>query len=286
LPAASFSHRGVSALDWFGVWSPPPWGLLILSLATLAALAIYRQTTHPDWTTNIIIGWTSIAGGGAVLVVALYETRSSAVLGYYGQKFATAVLAVCLIVLVCVVISDVANSSGRRRHSMPVAILASLLISAAALQIDGYVGPFPGALQSATNAVGIYTHDMLRSVPLRSSDAQNLINAAELSANQPGQWWYIDPTEGSSQFGKYAQWFDDLRGNPSNYVYFHIDSNLAPGLNLAQTSGDAKVVIKEFPDPQSGQIHLFVPDWLERAMIRQDPAWKQPGALHPLNFAI
>jgi hypothetical protein len=286
MPAVTFSHRGVSALDWFGVWSPPPWGLLILSIATLAAIAIYRQNAHSDWATNIIVGWAAIAGGGAILVVSVYETRTASVVAYYGQKLATAVFAVALIVLVCVLVSDVANSGARRRLSMPVAIIASLLISAAALQIDGYVGPFPGALQSATNAVGIYTHDMLRTAPPRSADAQNLIDAAEMSANEPGQWWYIDPTEGSSQFGKFAQWFDDLRGEPSNYVYFHIDSNLAPGLNNAQSSEDARAVIKEFPNPEDGQIHLFVPIWLESAMVRQDPAWEQPGALHPLNFSL
>jgi hypothetical protein len=284
MPAVTFSHRGVSALDWFGVWSSPPWHLLILSLALLAAIAIYRQSVHTDWATNVILGWTSIAGGGVIMVVAVYETHSASVVAYYGQKLATAVFGVCLLVLACVLVSDVANNSSRRKLSKPAALIASVLISVAVLQIDGYVGPFPGALQSSSNAVGIYTHDMLRSVPLQSPDAERLINAAELSSNKPGQWWYIDPMEGSSQFGKFAQWFDALRGEPSNYVYFHIDSALAPGINLAQSNQDAETVIKEFPNPEGGQIHLFVPSWLDEAIVHLDPAWQRPNALHPVNF--
>jgi hypothetical protein len=116
--------------------------------------------------------------------------------------------------------------------------------------------------------------------PTASAEAVSLLDAAQVArANGSGHWWYVDPTSANS-FAFFAEWFADLRGDPTQVDYDRIGNALAPMLDEPPTpDAAARIIIMDFPSPQDGRIHLFLPSFLRQDIIRQDPAWRTPGAL-------
>jgi len=291
LPLLSFSHRGVSFLNAAGTLIAPPWGLLIVGVVLLGAAAILRQTARPDLATNLIVGAPSIVGGAAILMVAGFEYASTRHVSYYGQKLAEGVFGVCLVVLACVWLGDFAASSVRKRLSLPVALALSLMISAGLLQLGGYIGPFYGAVEGLPTAPGLAVHNQLTNLPSRSPVAEQLLLSAQIAqsrqASDPtGQWWYVDPKpvsfKGSSiDPGLLAQWFPDLKGDPTNFQYYVSLLIVSPQLIDARSvSSEARIIVRELPDPVNNHDHLFVPASLRRAIVLLEPQWGRPGLLN------
>jgi hypothetical protein len=288
LPVVFTFHRGTNTLNLAGSGIHPSWGLLILCVAVLIGLAVFRQTTHPDLTTNLIVAAPAVLGIGAVIVFAVYEYSSLGFVAHYGQKLAAGVLGVCLVVLACVVASELATKQFHRRRSLPIAAVA-VLLTVAALQIDGYVGPLTGVLQSGDDAIGITVrHDVQVAAP-RSLEAEQVLLAAQEARSLgagggTGQWWYLGlaPTKTNKKrtdFVRLALWFPELVGDATNPDYFR-SQDLGDQLTKVHShSATARIVIKDFPLSVDSQLHLFVPGWLQAAMIRQDPAWARPGLL-------
>ena len=294
LPFVTFLHRGVSFLNVYGSGIAPPWGLLTICIVALIGVVIVRQASHPDLPTNLIVIAPALLGGIAVVALAAFEARSVGSISYYGQKFAAGVLGVCLTVLVCVIAGDCAASQLRRRIPTPLAVAAAALLSVAALQVDGYVGPYYGVLESSYDAPGIAVHNFLAEVPSQSLDAAHLLSAAKIAhagrTKDPAeQWWYVeDPTAppGDAGYTSYVlsgQWFLTLRGDGT---YLEDDPGLAVSKLLAgvrSPSLAAAMIIRSFPDPIGHHVHLFVPEWLRHALIHDDSAWGRPGQLGPIS---
>ena len=290
LPFATISHRGVSFLNVSGSVPTPSWGLLIASIATLAVVAALRQSAHPDLATNLAIGSTAVLGGAAVAVLSAYEIHSVGSVSYYGVKLAAGVLGVCLTVLACLLAGYVSTADWRASVPTPWAVGAIALISVAALQVDGYVGPLYGALQVTDVAQGIPLHNAIAAIPRNPVDAATLLRAAQVAqssraSDRTGRWWYVDPVRlaGQTAFtynGLTIQWFTILRGNPTDQEYYK-SAALGWKLTGALTEREvAMVVIHSFPNPVSSDDHLYVPGWLRAAMVRADPTWRHPGLLH------
>ena len=286
MPATSFLHRGVTALNEAGGGIQPPWGLVMVSIGTLIAVAAIRQATHPDRWTNLIVGAPAVLGGIAVTVLAAFEARSSGVVSYYGQKFAAGVFAVCVTVLAVVVASHVSTSAVRRRLSTTTSIIIAVVIAVSALQVDGFVGPVSGVLHSHNDAAGIYLHGLLVA-PLRHSvAAEELLLAAQVARDGSGigQWWFVNPQPRAdnvrrTNFADYAEWFLVLRGQPSVREYNRIGA-LAPYLNgTLRKSVTAQYIIESFSRAAASSTRIFVPEWLRREIVRQDPIWGRSGVL-------
>jgi len=284
LPAIVFSHRGVSFINTSGGGVTPPWGLLIITVMALTAAVVVRHVLRPELVTNAIVIAPAVLGGGVLAVIALYEVRSMGTVSYYGQKFGEGVLAVCLVVLACLCASELTASAFRRTLSVPVAVVLSAVLALGLLQVDGYVGPSSTKLQSTYNASALDLHSWFTGGS--SLNAQRILLAAQISEGRAGTWWYVDPTPVPSaqhvtDFAQLAQWFLILRGDPTGAGYNRVwtlalrDQLLYPHAPAAV----AATVIRDFSDPARGHVHLFVPGWLRRAIIAQDPAFGRPGTL-------
>jgi len=291
LPLFSFSHRGVSFLNATGTLIAPPWGLLIVGVVLLGAVAILRQMALPDLATNLIVGAPAVVGSAAILIVAGFEYASTSHVSYYGQKLAEGVFGVCLLVLSCVWLSDLANSSFRKRLSTPVALVLSLIVSAGLLQLGGYVGPFYGAVKGVPVASGLAVHDELANLPDRSPVAEQLLLSAQIAhsseASDPsGEWWYVDPKPVSFKDvnidpGLLAQWFPDLKGDPTNFQYYVSLLVVSPQLIDAHSlNSAAQIIVRELPNPEKSHDHLFVPASLRHAIVLLAPQWGLPGLLN------
>jgi hypothetical protein len=286
MPFTLFIHRGAQTLNETGGGISPPWGVLTVCLAALIGFAIVRQTMNPDWTTNLVIAAPAILGAGTIAFLAYYEVRGTGTVAYYGQKFAAGVFAMTLTVLVCVAAGDVAKSHFRLKLSKPMAIFGAAVISVAALQIDGFVGPYNwtnaigGYSYSTIDAAGIILHNNLIYAPVTSAEAQSVLEAAQMArAKGSGQWWYIDPVSANS-FAFFAEWFAVLRGDPTQQEYDRVGDVLAPSLDEPPTPDvAAQLIIQDFPNPSDGRVHLFVSSYIRGAIIGRDPAWGRPGAL-------
>jgi hypothetical protein len=279
MPYSSFSHRGVGWLNSSGGGIAPPCGLLILAIGGLMAAALVRQVTRPDLMTNVIVAAPAVLGGGAVALIAAYEAHSSGVVSYYGQKIGAAVFAVCTIVLVSVMAHHLVTSEARRRFPVPLAATLSVLVTVAALQIDGYVGPVPGTLQSTYTAPGITLRDALYALPSRPVDGQRLLLAAQTANLRPGHWWFLEPNPPSGNtWVLMTQWLWSLQGEfaTSNTVRSTVPLELDGTATPHQL---AHAIVADFADPGGNGYHLFVPKWLKRAIVRRDPAWAHPGWL-------
>jgi hypothetical protein len=292
LPAVFFLHRGTSTLNEVGSGISPSWGLLIISVVALFGVAAYRHSSNPDLTTNAILGAPAVLGAAGVIVLAAYEYASVGDVAYYGQKFAAGVLGICLVVLACVVAGDVATTRVRRHLSMPMSVALSVLVAAAALQIDGYVGPLTGVLQSTYDAAGITEQHDVQIAPTRSVPAEELLLSAQDARSSGaddgvGQWWYIGvaPTSYNpkkTDFVRLALWFSDLAGDATNAGYFRAQ-DLGKKLDRVHSpTATARIVIQDFPNPMENKFHLFVPTWLETAMVQEDPIWGSSGLLLPI----
>jgi hypothetical protein len=289
LPAVSFAHRGVSWLNIGGSWFVPPWGLLIISMAALAVTSYVRQKAHPDLTTNAILGAPAVLGAVAVCAIVGYTTWSTGSVTYYAEKICSGVFGICLVLLACVFASEVSLSKFRRSLSLPVAVILAVILAMAALQVDGYIGPFPNDLRSSANAVGIGIHDALRALPSRSLEAQQLLLLSQRTSGRGGFWCFIDPRPfpGDKRPGDLIsvnteladEWFDALRGDPSSESY--ASCNLINGQLQARISpaATARILVREYPRPIAANIHLVVPWWLDRAMVAANPIWRTPGQL-------
>jgi hypothetical protein len=300
LPATSFAHRGVSWLDVNGAWPAPPWGLVIACIAALILVAIVRQTVHPDLTTNVILGSPAVLGGGAALIVVLYTavSASDGMVTYYGVKISAGMLGVCLTVLALVIASDVAASKFRWRLSRPVAALAAVILTVAALQVDGYLGPESVALRSTYTAPGINVHYALEAAPIHSVWAEQVLLSAQASRGRPGQWFYVDPPAfiGDRRHtdltpnnpALMSEWFFVLRGDPSNTGYNRgILVNSQTQLQSEHTRRvTAETVIRDFPQPIAHHVHLFVPWWLKISIVQLDPIWSQAGLLYVIPVPL
>ena len=192
MPVTIFSHRGFSWLNLPSGFATP-WDLLIIVVTALIVLACVRQVSNPDLVTNVIIGGTGLLGAGALGLVAAYEVHSTGSVPYYGQKLASAVLVVCAVVLVAVIAQQVAASGARQRLPRLLAVFLAGLLTYAALQFDGYVGPSVVSPQSAYNAGGITLRDLLFQQPKVSVDAEQVLLAAQRTSGRPGHWWYLEP---------------------------------------------------------------------------------------------
>jgi hypothetical protein len=287
MPFTLFLHRGAKTLNEVGGGVVPPWGLLMVCLAALVVVAIVRQARRSDWTTNVIIAAPALLGGGAIAVLIAYEDRSTGFASYYGQKFAAGVFAVTLTVLVCVLASELAESRLRLKLSLPIAIVATALISLAALEIDGYVGPYAWSQviggnipASSFDAAGLVLHNELNFAAPQSAEAESVLDSAQIARSSgSGQWWYVDPISQNS-FAFFAEWFDILVGNPTQASYDHVGNVLAPVLDAPPTPDvAAQLIVQNFPRPEDGRVHLFVSSYIRGRMIQLDPAWARPGAL-------
>ena len=285
LPLATFAHRGASWLNLSGGGFASPWGLLIVTIVALVLVAAIRQATAPDLMTNVIVGAPSVLGAGAVVLVAAYEVHSTGIVPYYGQKLATAVLGVCSTVLVGVLAQHLANAPLRRKLSTPVAVVLATLLTIGVIQVDGYVGPVPGTLQSLYNASGVDLRNLLYQQPSTSPVSQRLLLAAQQANGRPGNWWFLDPNPPPGiTFVLMSQWFSALQGDPTNqnglqpFVPFQLDGSLT-------ANQIAHIVIEDFPNPAANGVHLFVSPSIEHAIVRQDPAWGSSGRLYVMPTA-
>jgi hypothetical protein len=293
LPAAFTLHRGVSTLNvQGGLEINPSWGLLVVTIAALVGVAAYQQVSNPDRVAALVIAGPAILGGGLVLVSAVYTAASTGSVTYYGEKIAEGVLGVCLLVLAYAIASSLTGSRLRRSLSKPFTILAAVLLTVAALQVDGYVGPSSKALQSINVAYGISVHEALGKAPTRSRPLEEALRAAQevqviRGSDTSEQWWYVDPVRPSAgrtrayrDFSLLAEWFIDLLGDPSATAYNYSGSVLGTQFeHIHSISEAARIVIRDFPSPQTNHTHLVVPSWLEPVIIREDPVWGQPGLL-------
>lgn len=286
LPVLFTLHRGVSTLNAEGgLPSNPPWGLLIVTLAALIGVGMFLHWGPSDRPMALIVAAPAVIGGGIVLVSAAYTSASTGSVTYYGEKIAEGVLGVCLLTLAYLVASDLTNSKFRRGLTKPLAATMTALLTVAALQVDGYVGPSSQALQSSNIAAGITAHEMLAMDPTQSRDAEELILAALKvqglrGSNTDEQWWYVDPTKPTSTSGTYAsfslisEWFIDLAGNPSDAAYSYSGNVLGTQFTHIYSAAEAaRIVIRDFPSPVKSHTHLVVPKWLKTAMIREQPMW-------------
>jgi hypothetical protein len=292
LPILFTLHRGTSTLNLTGSGIYPSWGLLIVCVAVLIGVAVFRQASHPDLATNLIVAAPAVLGAVAAIVLGVFEYSSVGIVAHYGQKFAAGVLGACLVVLACVVAGDLATTRFRRGFSIPSAVVVTAMLTVAALQIDGYVGPLTGVLQSNDDAIGITVQHDVQVASARSTEAAQLLatvqEAQSLGAgNGTGQWWYMGlfPTSfntSRTDFVRLALWFPELLGDPSNAAYFRAQ-DIGKKLTLVQSpSATAQLVIEDFPSPIADHDHLFVPSWLRTAMVRQDAVWGQPGLLYTI----
>lgn len=290
LPATTFAHRGVSWLDVNGTLPLPPWGLVIACIAALLLVALVRQSARSDYTTNLIIGLPAALAGIAVISLVAYTSSSAGAVTYYGVKISAGMLGVCLALLAMVLGSDLAASKFRRSLPQVSAGVMAAILTIAVLQIDGYVGPASVALKSSYTAPGINVRDELVVTPGKSEWTEQVLLSAELSQGRSGGWWYVDPRAfpGDTDQNDHtpndpalmAEWFEVLRGDPSNTAY---SRGVLVGAQIEHPLPrivDARDVIQDFPDPLSNHIHLFVPQWLKASMVHDDPLWGRPGLLY------
>ncbi len=292
LPTVLFFHHGPSTLTTTsGVWEPP-WALVILSVVALFSFAVYRQSTDRDFATNLVVAAPAVLGGGAALLLVLYEISSTKVVGYYGQKYAAGIFAVCVLVFVSVVAIHIADSSLRRRFStITIAVLCSVT-TIGALQVDGYVGPDSRALginNTDNLAAGLDLRRILTHQAHNSVAAEGLLAAVRIAqdqANRPENravhWWYVDPQPvyTHTMYASYAEWFVSLLGHTSEQALETAVGPFAQRLNAPMSlDATARVVMDHFGNPATGEFHLFVPLGLRNAMIKLDPAWSRPTVL-------
>ena len=290
LPITLFFHHGANTLTTTaGTWEPP-WSLLILSVIGLIGVVIYRQAKHADLVTNGALVAPAILGGGATLLLILYDILSTKIVGYYGQKFAAGIFAACVVVLVAIVANEV-STSGIRRLLPGVALpFLAGIATIGALQIDGYVGPDAHALGTTDLGKGFELQRILTRQPHTSTSAQALLTAAAFarmhtpakSGDDAGQWSYIDPQPVYyfTYYYTYAMWFSNLKYNMSERDFQSIYSASAQLLNsIVPEETYAHVVINQFGNPEAGRFHIFVPPSLKREIIRLDPAWSRAGVL-------
>ncbi len=290
LPITLFIHHGPNTLTTTaGTWEPP-WALLILSVIGLIGIVAYRQGRHPDLVENGALIAPAILGGGAALLLVLYDIWSTKFVGYYGQKFAAGVFATCIVVIASVLASEIANSSLRRVLSGITLVVLAGLGTIGALQIDGLVSPDSHALGSADIAQGLELHKILMRQPRTSAPAQAILIAAKFARqHQPQnsgdgatQWWYVDPQPvyDHTYYYTYALWFANLKGNVSEREFQDIYSASArPFGSIVPEQATARAVIAHFGDPATGRFHVFVPSALKQAIINLDSAWNRPGVL-------
>jgi hypothetical protein len=304
LPVLFTLHRGTSSLNSNGgLPSNPAWGLLILVLAALVGVAVFRQASHPDLMTNVIIGAPAALGGTLIIALATYTTVSTGSVSYYGEKAAEGFLGVCLLVLAYVVASDFSISSLRRKLSVPMAVAVTVLLSIAALQIDGYVGPSIASLKSSYVATGFGVHDALVSAHSRSLVAEEMLLAAQEAQSIRGgdnaeQWWYVVPTSSRNDdspisvdshgfpkstytnFGLAGEWFVILAGEPTLNEYTQSGSVIGAQFSKVGSPWTAaRIVIRDFPLSTRDNVYLVVPRWLKDDILIEDRSWKKHGHL-------
>jgi hypothetical protein len=287
-PLALFLHRGVSTLNTAGGVIPVPWGLLVVCGAGLGALVVYRHVLDGDRAVTLVVGAPAYLGLGALVLVLGYEVLSKGAVSYYGQKLAAGVFAVDLVVLACLVAERLAGGDRGRRMSRPVMTTIALLAAVAALEVDGYVGPAPQTLAASDLAAGVASHDVLTGQAKTSPGAAAMLAAARYaqehqaqSGKAAGKWWYVNPGFGVYGFvyGEQGVWFSVLRGDPSQAEYVKITLHLAPHLlHAGSVDAVARVIDRNFV-PTSDGLHLFVPSWLQEALVHRNVQWARPGLL-------
>jgi hypothetical protein len=287
LPALFFLHRGASTLNLMGSEVATPWGLLVLCLGAVVCVAYFRNLSRPDVATNLIIGAVGAIGGGAVLVIGAYEVHSVGGVSYYGQKLASGVFGISALVLVYVLTSDVALAKTRWRHTMPalMSVLVALILTVAALQVDGYVGPYTDDVGVLSTANGLGVRSEITQLASRSDLSEQLLLGAQAASRERGgqsneRWWYVVPNIGSGDLSLLGQWFIQLVGDPSEAAYNRAGVVIGSQFGTVASPGVAvRLVMQDFPNPVVDRIHLCVPAWLRAALIKRDPIWSRPGQL-------
>lgn len=287
-PLALFLHRGVSTLNTAGGVIPVPWGLLVVCGAGLGALVVHRHVVSGDRAVTLVVGAPAYLGLGGLVLVLGYEVLSKGAVSYYGQKLAVGVFVVDLLVLACLVAERLAQGDRRGRMSRPVMTTIALLAAVVALEIDGYVGPASRTLAASDVAAGVVSHEVLTAQPKTSPGAAAMLGAARdaqeheaPSKKSAGKWWYVNPGFGVYGFvyGEQGVWFSVLRGDPSQAEYEKITLHLAPHLlHAGSVDAVARVIDRNFV-PTSDGLHLFVPSWLQEALVHRDVRWARPGLL-------
>ncbi|MDE3086400.1 MAG: hypothetical protein KGJ77_06505, partial [Acidobacteriota bacterium] len=171
----------------------------------------------------------------------------------------------------------------------PVVATVALLAALVALEVDGYVGPDPHVLGASDVAAGVVAHDARGAQSKTSVGAGMLLAAARTAAHEgagasggrTGRWWYVDPGFGAYGFvyGEQGVWFSVLRGDPTQAEYEKITLQVAPHLLGAGSVDAVAAVIDRHFDPASGRVHVFVPSWLQAALVHRRAAWGRPGVL-------
>ncbi len=295
LPVGLVAHNSNVVLTGIGGIDEAPWSLFIVSLAVLIALVVLRNSIRPDFATSVALAAPAVFGGIAVGILAAYQISKTGTVHYYEQKLATGVLAVCLIVIAGLLALQVAESHLLRHLPTTVVTLTAVLLSAAAFQIDGYVGPSSHGLMPQNAAYGtpalargIYWLRILGHSPRTSPGFAELLNVSQSvrrivggQAERLSQWWYVEARTGSVVV-ETAQWFAVLKGDSTeneNTIDAKFD-DLGDGITEpGGPSFTAKKIEQLFPHPSERRFHLIVDPWLANALIEHDRSWLTPGVL-------
>ncbi len=277
-PARTILQLGIGTLNQNGGAPIPPWGPLFFSIAALIAVGIIRQRLRPNLPTNLVIISPAVLGILMFVAAAWYERSTVGAVVYYGQKFGSALFAICCIVLVTVVSNDLATMKVRQRLGLPAALVASVFVTLAVLQIDGYVGPYvPGMVDTYANGLAI--HRYLYQLPPTDDDASRLLTAVRETPNQDQHWNYIDPAPVSGRNPVLLGfWLLALRDHPSTLDWSGQGGEIPapPGLSMLAY---AKQMAIQHPDPIADAVHFIVPAALKDALISLNPSWGKPGVL-------
>jgi len=279
LPFTYFAHAGIGVLLLTGGPPVSEWGMVTLAIALLLSVVIVRQSLDPNGWVNAALGAPALLGAVGIFALAIYETKSTGSIQYYGLKFGAAVFAICLVVLACVLTSDLAHSGIRQKLSRIALTVGVVLFSFTLLQLNGYVGFYNPGL-SASYAPGLSLHRYLYLAPDQVLDAQRITIAAKQNAKSEGNWYYIDPTPSSGiNPTLLGMWFFALRGNATDEDFGKLGQPLSQFSTGNSPDQDAQIILQTFADPLRNHFHVIVPAWLYDAVAHADPSWVTNGAL-------
>ena len=212
LPDLNQSTLLLGSVDPFGSGRR---ALAAMMVATAAALAVafwwQRQRRTGVKSRILALGFVPVCALFILLGLGLLQLQSSHAVGYYFGKFAYGMLLISLVLLV-IILSGIspwkrsANPNPRHgRHA--VAMIASVLVTIAAIEPFGYVGSpinlatvkvAPG-LQNRAFVVGTLSED--------NPGDTRLVEASRIAENQPfGETLYLAPLSGDPVLYLANQW--------------------------------------------------------------------------------
>lgn len=285
-PAILFLHRGVSTtLNITAGQFPTPWTLVVATPVVLVLLAVLAGDDLGDKTTRLLLATPAVVGSILLLAVAWLEIRSDRTVTYYGQKLGAALFGISLVALSAGVVVRWGEGRLTRRPSRPVVLSLAVLASAATLQLDGYVGPYAGAIANGESP-GLSAHTALVNTSPTSPAMAMVLQAASLARQEQGRggpprhFWLIDPQPiyfSFTSFGLYADWFVNLTANPTQAQFDSID-RLRAHLDWQQTpAATAQIITRFFAHSDRRHLVLIVPPSIKTALVQYDGTWATPG---------